>query len=70
MRTPFKFSFSFLIEDNGQRILLNLLLIIVAIRFSKEILGFEVKPFTALLIGVSFDKLSELLRNSNFLDKK
>jgi len=70
MRTPYKFNLWFLIHDNIQRVALNILLIVVAIRFSKEILGFEIKPFVALLIGVSFDKLSELLRNSNFIDKK
>jgi hypothetical protein len=70
IRTPFRFKLLFLIDDNIQRILLNLLLIVVAIRFSKEILGFEIKPFIALLIGVSFDKLAELLRNTNLLDKK
>jgi hypothetical protein len=69
-RSPYRFTLSFILRDNGQRILLNALLIVVVIRFSKEILGFEIKPFIALLIGISFDKLSELLRNSNLIDKK
>lgn len=69
-RSPFSYNFNFLLKDNGQRILLNVLLIVVVIRFSQELLGFEIKPFVALLVGISFDKLSELLRNSNLIDKK
>ena len=69
-RSPISFDIGFMLRDNGQRIMLNVLLIGVVIRFSQELLGFEIKPFIALLIGVSFDKLSELLRNSNLIDKK
>lgn len=69
-RSPFSYDFFFLFKDNWQRIVLNFLLILVVIRFSQELLGFEIKPFVALLVGISFDKLSELLRNSNLIDKK
>jgi hypothetical protein len=69
-RSPYRFTFSFLFRDNGQRLILNTLLILVTLRFSQELLGVTIKPFVALLIGVSFDKLSEFLRNTNILDKK
>jgi hypothetical protein len=68
MKTPYKFSFVFLIADNWQRILLNLLLILVTIRFCKEITGMELSMFVSLLIGVGYDKLGEFLRNKCFID--
>lgn len=60
--TP-KFSFKILIKDNWKRILLNVLLILVTIRFCKQITGLQLNEFIALLIGISFDKLSEFLQN-------
>lgn len=68
MKTPYHFSFTFLIADNWQRILLNLLLILVTIRFCKEITGMELNMFVSLIIGVGFDKLAEFLRNKCVID--
>jgi len=65
--TPVKFSLWFLLKDNWKRILLNLLLIVVTIRFCQEITGLQVTEFIALLIGVSYDKLSEFLQNKQVL---
>lgn len=70
LRSPYRFNFFFLLRDNWQRIVLNFILIVVTIRFSPDIFGYQVTPFTALLIGVSYDKLGEWLRNKNVLDKK
>lgn len=65
--SPRKFSLSYLIKDNWKRILLNILLILVTIRFSEEIIGVQLNEFVALLIGVSFDKLSEYLQNKKVI---
>lgn len=70
MRTPFKFRWSVLIDDNSQRILLNLLLILVTLRFCKELTGLDLNMFVSLTIGVMYDKLSEWLRNKCIIDKK
>lgn len=67
-KTPYKFSFVFLIADNWQRIMLNLLLILVTIRFCKEITGLELNMFVSLLIGISYDKIGEYLRNKCVID--
>ena len=69
-KSPYKFSFSFLIKDNWQRILLNILLILMTIRFCKEITGLDLNMFVALLIGMAYDKLAEWLRNKCIIDKK
>ncbi len=70
MNTPYRFNFWFLIRDNWQRVILNLILIVVTIRFCTEITGYKITEFVALLIGVFYDKLGEFLRNKNILDKK
>lgn len=67
-KTPYKFSFVFLIADNWQRIVLNLLLILVTIRFCKEVTGLELNMFVSLLIGISYDKIGEYLRNKCVID--
>lgn len=67
-KTPYKFSFVFLIADNWQRILLNLLLILVTIRFCKEVTGIDLNMFVSLCIGISYDKIGEYLRNKCVID--
>jgi hypothetical protein len=69
-RTPVKFNFLFLLKDNAGRVVLNLLLIIVTLRFCKEITGFDINQFVAFCIGICYDKLAELLRNANIIIKK
>lgn len=61
--TPAKFSFSFLLKDNWKRILSSLLLIYVFIRFFPDITGISLSLFWCLAIGLSLDKLSELLKS-------
>jgi hypothetical protein len=70
INTPVKFSFSFLIRDNWRRIVLNLLLVLVTIRFCKEVTGMELNMFVSLMIGLTYDKLGELLRNKGVIDTK
>jgi hypothetical protein len=69
-RTPFKFNPWFLIRDNSTRIILNMLLILVTLRFFPEVTGKELSMMGALTTGLSFDKLGELLRNYCVIDKK
>ena len=61
VRTPVKFSWKFWIKDNLRRVVFNGVLIIVTLRFSKEITGKELNEFWALVIGLSSDGLAQLL---------
>lgn len=64
------FNFIYLVKDNAARIILNVILIAVSIRFFNDITGREVNMWGALAMGVTYDKLLELFRNLNLLDKK
>jgi hypothetical protein len=73
MRSPTKFSMSFMLSDNKQRFFLNLLLILAAIRFGDTLVGLKVTAENlqaAFFIGLSLDKISEAARNKGFIDKK
>jgi hypothetical protein len=59
---PPKFNFWFLLTDNWKRILLSFILIVVTIRFLKELTGLNLNMFFALCIGVAWDKLSEFIK--------
>lgn len=61
--TPNNFSFLFLLKDNWKRIVLNLLVIFVTIRFFKELTGFELSLFFCLGIGFSYDKLLQVIKD-------
>ena len=60
-KSPTKFKFSFLVYDNKQKfitsIVLNILLVLVFIRFTNEFINVELSMFIALLIGASIDNL-------------
>lgn len=62
-RTPTHFSYLFLFKDNINRISATFILIIVFMRFSKELMGVELTTYWAFFIGLVSDKLSEYLRN-------
>lgn len=61
VRTPVSFSWAFWFKDNVRRVVFNGVLIIVAIRFSKDITGREINEFWSLVIGLSSDGLALLL---------
>jgi hypothetical protein len=63
--TPNSFSFLFLLKDNWKRIILNLLIIFVTIRFFKDLTGFELSLFFCLVVGFSYDKLLQLLKDKS-----
>ena len=69
-RTPFAFSFSFWISDNWQRIAMNIIAIFLYIRFMPDLIQKEVKPLTALGVGIGIDWLCLKLRQWNIIDKK
>ena len=70
-KTPVEFSFKFLLRDNWKRMVSSLLLIYLFVRFLRLLLPsklFETMPdefefVVAIIIGYSFDKLSELLKD-------
>ena len=69
--TPAKFSFLFLLKDNFKRILLNVLLIYITIRFTPELIGVKITSFVALIIGFGWDKLAQVIKEKTaFLDVK
>lgn len=64
---PVKFSLSFLISDNWKRVAFNVLLILVTIRFCEQVTGLQLNEFVALLIGVFYDQLGEILQQKKVL---
>lgn len=68
--TPDNFSWGYLLLDNVKRITLSVLLVLVTLRFSREILGADMTMYLALLIGIGFDKLAERWKSAGVLSKK
>lgn len=68
-RSPVKFSFWFFLSDNSHRITLNILLILVFLRFTPELIGKELTMWLALLVGLGFDRLASILREKKLIDK-
>ena len=66
-RSPTKFSWKFLIYDNIRRLTIAFILILVSLRFSKEIFGLEQNAFTAFIIGFSSDSLARVIQNKKML---
>jgi hypothetical protein len=70
-RTPVAFSWSFWFRDNARRVVFNLVLILVAIRFSQDLISLlnkagistggatEINEFWAFVIGLSSDLLAQ-----------
>lgn len=69
--TPMDFSFKFMLLDNWKRMVSSLLLIYLFVRFMPlmipsgvyEAIDGDVEFLLAIIIGYSFDKLSELLKD-------
>ena len=59
--SPVEFSWAFFWKDNFNRIILNLILVAVCIRFIPELTDKPMNQWVALLIGVGSDKLGELI---------
>jgi hypothetical protein len=61
--TPYKFDFLFLLKDNWKRILLSCLEVYIVLVFFKEFTGLELSRFWCLAIGLSLDKISQLIKD-------
>lgn len=69
--TPMDFSLKFLVLDNWKRMVSSLLLIYLFVRFMPllipsniyEVIDGDIEFVLAILIGYSFDKLSQLLKD-------
>ena len=68
--SPFCWSWDYFLSDNFKRILANIILIFLAIRFSKEWFGTAVTMWAALFIGFGFDKLAQKVKNIMQMDDK
>lgn len=60
--TPYKFSWRYLIFDNGKRIALSILLVFITLRFSQELLSAQFTMYFALGVGLGLDRLSAHLQ--------
>lgn len=67
---PQKFNLVYWFRDNYKRLILNLILILVALRFTEQITGFHQGGFSAFFIGFFNDKLAEFLQNKGILNKR
>ncbi len=63
LATPTRFSWSFFIEDNWKRFLAGVMLILIGIRFSQFISGFEMNAFYSLSLGMGLDRFAQLLKD-------
>lgn len=72
--TPDYFSWKYLLSNNFLRIVFSvmftILAVIVTLRFTPEILGVELNMFIALGIGLSFDRLSSVMKDKGLFNKK
>ncbi len=62
-RTPTQFSLKFLLCDNMPRILVGVICVFVALRFSSDLLGMETTLFASFVIGLSIDNLAKIIQN-------
>lgn len=62
-KTPAKFNFWFMVQDNLKEIITGLLLILLALRFSVEYAGTTLTMFYALGVGIGLQRFSQWLTN-------
>ncbi len=72
--TPDYFSWKYLLSNNFIRIVFSvmftMLAVVVTLRFTPEILGLNLNMFVAFSIGLSFDRLSSVMKDKGLFDKK
>jgi len=69
--SPQKWSFSYLLLDNAKRSLFVLILIVVSLRFSPDLLGQQLSPFTGFLVGIGLDGIALTIKQkTKFFDPK
>lgn len=57
-RTPFEFSWSFLVSDNAMRILYTIIMIFLCVRFGQKWFDPEQLAYMGFLVGVAADKIA------------
>jgi hypothetical protein len=69
--SPVKFSWVYFLKDNVIRFILNVILVLVTIRFLPELLSKPINQFSALLVGIGADKLAAMVKRKkeDFLGK-
>lgn len=71
-RTPFKFSWNFLFQDNAWQLMkafaMNMIVIFIAIRFAPQILATPLSPFVAIGIGAGLSKLVSKVKVETGID--
>lgn len=61
--TPYNFSWKFLVWDNLREVLLGLMFILLALRFSVEFAGVELTMYYALCVGLGLQKVAQWITN-------
>lgn len=67
--TPLTFSWIIFLENNLRRILRNIFLIYISIRFYPQLIGKELTDFGALIAGISVDGAYVILKKLNIFKK-
>jgi len=62
-RTPINFSYAFMFKDNVRRLWFSILLSVILYRFSENIFNISDNMYLAFVIGFSFDKAAQYLRD-------
>lgn len=68
--SPVNFSFRHLIKDNYKKFFLSLLLILLSIRFCKEIFNIEPNMFICFIIGLISDQLALIVKSKTSILKQ
>ena len=61
-KSPNTFSFKYFITKNWADLLLTIILIFIALRFTQEVLGVELTMWVSFGIGLGIDKIKDLLK--------
>lgn len=60
--SPSKFSWKYLWNDNLKRIILNIVCVVITLRFMPEITGWDLSVFKGLCIGLAWDGIFLLIK--------
>lgn len=69
-KTPYSFSFKFMIQDNLREIIIGILLILLSLRFSMEYAGEELTMYYALGVGLGNQSLATWLSSIEIKARK
>lgn len=61
--SPVQFSWSYLFCNNFKRILIAVISVFIALRFSDQLLGTRLTLFFSFIIGLSIDNLAKIIQN-------